>query len=71
MNRLRISLSFLLFLLLLQPVNAQKQPRVRSRNLGIATLVLNPLVHQELKLSDEQKASLKKVPWSEHLLLLP
>ena len=61
MNRLRISLSFLLFLLLLQPVNAQKQPRVRSRNLGIATLVLNPLVHQELKLSDEQKASLKKV----------
>ncbi|MFP6701744.1 MAG: hypothetical protein VB861_08360, partial [Planctomycetaceae bacterium] len=61
MNRLRISLSFLLFLLLLQPVNAQKQPRVRSRNLGITTLVLNPLVHQELKLSDEQKAALKKV----------
>ena len=60
MNRLRISLSFLLLLLLLQPVNAQKKPRVRSRNLGITTLVLNPLVHQELKLTDEQKASRKK-----------
>lgn len=60
MNGIRFSLSLFLFLLLLQPVDAQK-PRVRSRNLGITTLVLNPLVHQELKLSDEQKASLKKV----------
>ena len=60
MNAIRFSLSLFLLLLLLQPVDAQT-PRVRSRNLGITTLVLNPRVHQELKLSDEQKASLKKV----------
>ncbi len=60
MNGIRFLLSLFLVLLLLQPVDAQQQ-RVRSRNLGITTLVLNPLVHQELKLSDEQKASLKKV----------
>ena len=60
MNGIRFSLSLFLFLLLLQPVDAQK-PRVRSRNLGITTLILNPRVHQELKLSDEQKASLKEV----------
>ena len=60
MNHLRMSLSFLLLLLLLQPVDAQKPSRVRSRNLGITTLALNPLVHKELKLSDKQKASLQK-----------
>ena len=55
----RFSLSLLLVLLCLQPVEAQKG-RTRSRNVGIGTLSGNRLVHQELKLSDEQKAALKK-----------
>jgi hypothetical protein len=60
MHRVRFSLSLLLILLVLQTAEAQKG-RTRSRNLGIGTLAGNPLVHQELKLSDEQKATLKKV----------
>ncbi len=60
MHRVRFSLSLLLVLLVLQPAEAQKG-RARSRNVGIGTLAGNPRVHQELKLGDEQKATLRKV----------
>ena len=60
MHRVRLSLSLLLVLLVLQPAEAQKG-RARSRNVGIGTLAGNPLVHQELKLGDEQKATLVKM----------
>ena len=59
MHGVRFSLPLLLVLLFLQPAEAQKG-RTRSRNLGISTLAGNSRVHKELKLSDEQKAALKK-----------
>ena len=59
MYAVRFSLPLPLVLLCLQPAEAQKG-RTRSRNVGIGTLSGNRLVHQELKLSDEQKAALKK-----------
>jgi len=60
MCAVRFSLSLLLVLLCLHPAQAQKPGRTRSRNVGIGTLSGHRLVHQELKLSDEQKATLKK-----------